>query len=60
MVLNPEAYKVLGPVVPDTCCYFGCNEDEGVDENGNDHCWRYVDRDDPDPDVRAKWTGTIR
>ena len=59
-VMNKEAYEVMGPILPDTCCAYGSNEDEGLDENGNDHCFGYVDKDDPDPARVARWVGTKR
>lgn len=48
MVLNPESYKILGPRLAGACEYFGFNEMEGLDEKGEVHCMRYVDKDDPD------------
>jgi hypothetical protein len=60
MVLNPEAYAVMGPHLPEECEFFGSNEDGGLDENGDEHCHRYVDADDPDPAARSTWTGTKR
>lgn len=59
-VLNPEAAKILGDVVPDECDFYGCNEDGGLDENGDYHCGKYVDIDEPDPATRASWTGSRR
>jgi hypothetical protein len=60
IVLNPEAYAVMGPHLPDECEFFGSNEDGGLDENGNEHCHRYVDAEEPDPEVRNTWVGTRR
>ena len=60
MVLNPEAYAVIGPHLPEECEFFGSNEDGGLDENGQPHCERYIDAEDPDSDVRASWEGTRR
>lgn len=60
MVLNEEAYKIIGPYIPDECNYFGCNENGGLDENGEHHCTGYVDKDDPDLERIAKWRGTKR
>lgn len=60
MVANPEAYAVMGPYFPDECLFFGANESGGLDENGRVHCMCYVDVADPDPAVRAAWTGTKR
>jgi hypothetical protein len=59
-VMNPVAAMIMSSIVPDTCCYFGCNEFEGVDENGNDHCWGYVDALNPNEELKAKWKGTKR
>ena len=50
----------MGPVVPDACCAYGCNEEEGLDENGNEHCFGYVDKEDPDSERTSKWQGTKR
>ena len=60
MVLNPAAYAVIGPHLPEECEFFGCNEDGGLDENGEEHCHRYVDAEEPDTETRAAWTGTTR
>jgi hypothetical protein len=30
------------------CEFFGCNEEGGLDENGNIHCLRYIDTTQPD------------
>jgi hypothetical protein len=60
MVLNPEAHAVMGPYLPEECEFFGSNEDGGLDEQGQDHCWRYVDSEEPDPELRAGWKGTSR
>jgi hypothetical protein len=59
-VADPEVAKVIGDVVPDVCCAFGSNELEGRDEDGNDHCWGFCDKDNPDTEVIAKWRGTKR
>ena len=34
---NPEH----PPYVPQECEYYGCNEDGGMDEEGNPHCGGY-------------------
>ena len=60
MVMNPEAYAIMGPHLPAECVFFGTNEDAGLDENGDDHCHGYVDVDEPDPAVRSAWLGTKR
>jgi hypothetical protein len=60
VVLNPEAYAVMGLYLPQECEFFGSNEDGGLDENGEYHCFAYVDGEDPDPEVRARWKGTAR
>lgn len=60
MVLSPEAYEVLGPEVPGACLKYGSNELEGLDENGEVHCFGYVDVDDPDEERHATWRGTRR
>lgn len=60
MVLNPEACAVLGPYLPEECEFFGSNEDGGLDENGAEHCTRYIDSEEPDPEARSSWKGTSR
>ncbi len=60
MVMNPEAAAIVGPHLPGECVFFGTNEDGGLDEHGEAHCERYIDVDDPDPEVRARWKGTRR
>ena len=45
-------------MVPDVCCRYGCNEDEGLDRDGNVHCFGYVDREEPDEAKRKEWQGT--
>lgn len=60
VILNPEAYAVMGLYLPQECEFYGSNEDGGLDENGEEHCCRYVDREDPDPEARAGWKGTAK
>jgi hypothetical protein len=60
VVLDPKAYAVTGLHLPQECEFFGSNEDGGLDENSEDHCIQYVDRDDPDPEARVAWKGTAR
>jgi len=50
----------MGPHLPQECEFFGFDENGGLDEHGEPHCERYVDAEDPDPDVRASWEGTRR
>ena len=60
-VLNEDWFKATGEsTFPDECEFYGCNEDGGKDEHGEDHCQRYVDKDDPDQEVRNRWKGTVR
>lgn len=59
-VMNPEALKTMGAYFPDECLFFGCNEDGGLDEDGNHHCGFYVDREDPVQAVKDGWKGTER
>lgn len=40
--------------LPEECEYHGCNEMGGLDEDGNDHCHRYVD----EMDDELRWKGT--
>jgi hypothetical protein len=48
MVMNPEAAKILGPRFAGACEHYGPNEMEGLDRDGNEHCFSYQDVDDPD------------
>jgi hypothetical protein len=60
-IVKQEVIDLIGEcVVPGSCLWFGCNEDEGVDEDGNDHCWSFVDAEDVDEEVKAQWRGTKR
>jgi len=43
MVANPEIEKIVGSYIPGACLFFGFNENEGYDEDGNDHCYQYID-----------------
>ena len=36
------------------CEFFGCNEEGGLDENGNIHCLRYIDIREPDEPSRTR------
>jgi hypothetical protein len=36
------------------CEFFGCNEEGGLDENGNIHCLRYIDTTQPDEPSRTQ------
>ena len=36
------------------CEFFGCNEEGGLDENGNIHCLRYIDTTQPDEPSRTR------
>jgi hypothetical protein len=38
------------------CEFFDCNEGEGLNEAGEIHCVRYVDRGDPDPARHTSWS----
>ena len=60
LVMNPEAVKIMGDRFPDECLFFGCNEDGGLDEDGEHHCGRYVDQADPDYCRKKEWHGTRR
>lgn len=60
MVLNPEALAIMGPYLQGECEFFGWNESGGFDENGNPHCMRYVDADDPEESFRVEGQGTRR
>lgn len=31
--------------LPQECEFFGCNEGGGLDEEGNDHCQQYIDKE---------------
>ena len=44
MVLNKEYWEGTHEwYVPQECEYYGCNEEGGLDEDGNDHCSGYKD-----------------
>ena len=44
VVLNEKYYKETEECYfPEECEYYGCNEYGGLDEDGNDHCHKYVD-----------------
>lgn len=44
LVMNPTYIAATHEgYIPDECLYYGCNEDGGLDEEGNPHCFRYVD-----------------
>ena len=60
LVADPRLVEVIGPYVPDQCDYFGFNEHAGLDEDGNNHCHNYVDKEDPNPAMKAEWKGTVR
>jgi hypothetical protein len=36
------------------CEFFGCNEEGGLDDNGNIHCLRYIDITEPDEPSRTR------
>jgi hypothetical protein len=36
------------------CEFFGCNEEGGLDDNGNIHCLRYIDITAPDEPSRTQ------
>jgi hypothetical protein len=36
------------------CEFFGCNEEGGLDDNGNIHCLRYIDMREPDEPSRTR------
>jgi len=61
MVMNLEAIRENNEgTVPGECLFFGSNETGGLDEHGEDHCYGYVDRGNPDPEERKRWHGTAR
>ena len=60
MIANPEAYKIMGPYLPQEGEYCGCNEYGGMDEEGEIHCCGYIDKDNPDPEILNRWRGTKR
>ena len=41
-------YKNPPPYLPQECEFYGCNETGGLDEDGNDHCKQYKDKDNTD------------
>ena len=51
-VMNSEYAKLCEdwgqpPYIPQECEYYGCNEDGGLDEKGEPHCGRFVDKETP-------------
>lgn len=59
MVLNPD-YVAVGEYLPEECEFFGSNEFGGVDDEGKEHCWHYVDREHPNEEFRKEWKGTVK
>lgn len=58
IVADPEHAKIQ-PRIPGACLGFGRNESEGCGPDGEEiHCMGYVDKDEPDADIRAQWKGT--
>lgn len=48
-VLNEDYIRQTGEIyIPQECEAFGWNEDGGLDEDGNDHCFGYQDRGLPE------------
>ena len=47
-VMNDETFKIIGPNFPQECEFFGIHEKGGLDQDGNVHCFRYIDKDNPD------------
>lgn len=52
VIVNTEVLKELAEkypkhpyYIPQECEFFGCNEEGGFDNNGNEHCLNYVDKD---------------
>ena len=44
MVMNDKYYKeTKEEYVPQACEFYGSNEYEGLDQDGNDHCHQYRD-----------------
>lgn len=44
MVMNITYYKKTKEYcVPEECLYYGCNEEGGLDDDGNPHCFGYLD-----------------
>ncbi len=37
------------------CEFFGCNEEAGVGEHGEPHCFKYVDAANPNAELHAMW-----
>ena len=51
MVMRVEMLMTTGgkeAYIPQECEFFGCNEDGGLDDDGNDHCFGYRDEMLPD------------
>ena len=61
LIARKEAYEIMGPYLHGACLALGCNEFEGMDaKTGEGHCYNYVDKEDPDPEVLASWRGTTK
>jgi hypothetical protein len=61
MVASLDYIKVTNEgTIPGECLRFGCNETGGLDENGDDHCFGYVDKGHPDKEELDRWQGTKR
>jgi len=44
--MNPDYLETDGGdeyYIPQECEFYGCNEEGGLDEEGNPHCGQYVD-----------------
>lgn len=44
IVMNADYFAQTGEeVVPGGCCFYSCNEGEGLGPDGEPHCFNYVD-----------------
>jgi hypothetical protein len=45
---------IVEGIIAGVCEFFGCNEEGGLDDNGNIHCLRYIDTTQPDEPSRTQ------
>lgn len=60
MIVNPEAYEIMGPSYAQECEAFGFNETGGLNPDGSDHCHHYIDVEDKErikewKEKKARW-----
>jgi hypothetical protein len=56
IVMNADYFKQTGEGrVPGECEFYGCNEEGGLDADGNLHCGNYVDRGIQEEPDMSEW-----